>query len=70
MTRAACKVHELFDAGNMSGVWDMIEERRSVGPNAPDKDGKTMLHKAIYDRTLVKALIEAGADPNISVRGV
>lgn len=68
MTPVARKVHKLFDKGYKDYVWDMISGKCNVNPDVLDKDGRTMLHKAIGDVSTIKALIAAGASPNIPVR--
>lgn len=68
MTRAARRVHRLFDGGDMDGVWNMIEEECSVSPDVLDGNGRTMLHKSIGDTTMIKTLTMADANPNIPVR--
>lgn len=62
------RMHEMYMAGDMDGVSALISSKSVVDLNALDKDGKAMLHKAIYNEMLVKALTKAGADPNVRVR--
>lgn len=61
----ARKMHEMYEAGDIDGMWALISS--SIDVNAPDEDGKAMLHKAVRDEMLVKALIKAGADVDIRV---
>ena len=59
-------MHKLYDAGDIDGVLALISS--GVDVDALDKDGAALLHKAIYNEKLVKALIDAGADVNVQVR--
>ena len=64
----ARRMHEMYRTGDMDGVLALINEKSVIDLNTPDNDGKAMLHKAIRDEMLVKALTEAGADVNVRVR--
>ena len=62
----ARRMHKLYDAGDVDGVLALISS--GVNVNALDKNDVALLHKAIYNEKLVKALIDAGADVNVRVR--
>ena len=59
-------MHKLYDAGDIDGLLALISS--GVDVDALDKDDVALLHKAIYNEKLVKALIDAGADVNVQVR--